>query len=240
VSFDQHLFQRHLNTQTFGHPLHWIEATPSTNTYLWNLVHQGAAPGTAVIAAQQQSGRGQHGRTWLSAPGGLYLSVILLDHRSHIQGDQLPQLTVCSAWGVAQGLRDLDIPVSLKWPNDLLLQGKKLGGILSETTMQGHTITSAIVGIGINWCNCVPETGIALQSAFNVPPPISSLEALAAVTLKGLETGYQRWRQDGIEALLPDYLSLVTAWQAEPATMRLSNTLVLSLNTLRSQHSRQP
>ncbi|MGF1604408.1 MAG: biotin--[acetyl-CoA-carboxylase] ligase [Thermosynechococcaceae cyanobacterium] len=232
MSFDQPLFEQHLKTQTFGHPLHWVAATPSTNTYLWTLVDQGVPPGTAVIAAQQQSGRGQRGRTWLSAPGGLYLSVSLLDRNSHLQAYQTPQLTVCSAWGIAQGLRDLAIPVSLKWPNDLLLQGKKLGGILTETTMQGDMITNAIVGIGINWNNAVPETGIALQSALTNPPQIVSLEALAAITLQGLENGYQRWRTEGIQGILPDYLNLVTAWQHDQTSIRLSDSLVLSLNAI--------
>ncbi|MGB7416285.1 MAG: biotin--[acetyl-CoA-carboxylase] ligase [Thermosynechococcaceae cyanobacterium] len=232
MSFDPRLFEQHLKTQTFGHPLHWVEAIPSTNTHLWDLVHQGAAPGTAVIAAQQQSGRGQRGRTWLSAPGGLYLSVSLLDHDSQIQADQTPQLTVCSAWGIAQILRDLEIPVSLKWPNDLLLQGKKLGGILTETTLQGDIITNAIVGIGLNWSNSVPETGIALQSALNDPRQIDSLEALAAITLQGLEHGYQRWCTEGIQGILPDYLNLVTAWQHDQTTIRLSDSLVLSLDAI--------
>ncbi|PZD72278.1 Bifunctional ligase/repressor BirA [Acaryochloris thomasi RCC1774] len=245
VTFDQSLFQNNLRTQTFGRPLHWFETLPSTSTQLWELVRQGAAPGTAVIAAQQQAGRGQWGRSWSSPPGGLYLSVALLNRQSNavprtavpdaiapLSADQTPQLTVCSAWGVASALRNLDIPVTLKWPNDLLLHGKKLGGILTETTVQKNQITAAILGIGLNWTNPVPETGITLTSVLQDCAQITCLEQLAALMLQGLENGYQRWQTAGIEALLPDYLHLVTAWQASQTTMRLSDTLILSLKSL--------
>jgi BirA family transcriptional regulator, biotin operon repressor / biotin---[acetyl-CoA-carboxylase] ligase len=245
VEFDYSLFRQHLITQAFGRPLYWFETLSSTNIQLWELVRQGAAAGTAIIAAQQQAGRGQWGRTWSSPLGGLYLSVVVFDHQlidqgptvpeasmAQISADQTPQLTLCSAWGVASVLRSLDIPVTLKWPNDLLLHGKKLGGILTETTLQHGQITKAIVGIGINWSNPVPETGIALKSALDHSSEITALEQLAALILQGLESGYQRWQTQGIQALLPDYLDLVTAWQTSQSTIRLSKTLVLSLKTL--------
>lgn len=229
MGFDQQLFQRHLKTQTFGRPLHHFKTLVSTNTQLWDLVHQGATPGTTVIAAQQQAGRGQWGRSWSSPPGGLYLSVAIAPH---IPADHTPQLTLCGAWGVAQCLRKLEIPVTLKWPNDLLLDGKKLGGILTETAIQDGIVTSAIIGIGINWQNPVPDTGISLLGMNSPSLSITSLEQLAALILLGLETGYQRWQSEGIQILLPDYLHLVTAWPPSQTTLRLSDTLVLSLKSL--------
>ncbi len=241
MEFDRLLFQQHLQTQTFGHPLHWFETLSSTNTHLWEQVHQGATPGTTVMAGQQESGRGQWGRTWSSPLGGLYLSVAMLNHQTETRttdipspsADQTPQITVCSAWGVATALRNLDVPVTLKWPNDLLLHGKKLGGILTETKLQNDHITKAILGIGINWKNPVPETGITLTSTLKGNSQLTSLEHLTAVILHGLETGYQRWQREGIEGLLPDYLDLVTAWQTSQTTIRLSNTLILSLKSLK-------
>lgn len=208
MGFDRTCFDHYLATQTFGRPLHVFERLGSTNTTLWDLMAQGASPGTAVIAAQQDAGRGQWGRTWCSALGGLYLSVAIAPH---IPASQTQELTICSAWGVAHRLRAAQIPVVLKWPNDLFLEGYKLGGILTETAIQQGQIHQAVIGIGLNWQNRVPPEGINLQGVLNLrsEPTIHSLEMLAALTLQGLEAGYQRWQREGIEALLPDYFKWV-------------------------------
>ncbi len=102
------------------------------------------------------------------------------------------------------------LPIQLKWPNDLLLHGRKLGGILTETRLRQGQITTAVIGVGLNWTNPVPETGINLKSvlADQSAPAIHSLEMLAAIALQGLESGYQQW-QSG-KNLLPDYLKLLT------------------------------
>jgi BirA family biotin operon repressor/biotin-[acetyl-CoA-carboxylase] ligase len=164
--------------------------------------------GTVVIAAQQTAGRGQWGRQWQSGPGGLYLSVALAPN---LQASNSAQLTLCSAWGIATALRGYDIPVFLKWPNDLLLKGGKLGGILTETRVQQGQITKAVVGVGINWSNFVPETGINLQSFCEeqLSPSVTSLEMLAAIVLQGLLFGYRRWSEGNIEILLQSYLELL-------------------------------
>lgn len=189
--------------------MHLFETLPSTNQTLWNLIDQGAEPGTVVIATQQTSGRGQWGRQWSSPPGGLYLSFAIAPN---LPAEQSYQLTLCSAWGIAIALRDRSIPVGLKWPNDLMLRERKLGGILTETRVGGGRITKAVVGVGINWANPVPETGINLQSFLcdQVSVPINSLEMLAAVTLIGIASGNQLCSQAGIEALLPSYQQLLT------------------------------
>jgi BirA family biotin operon repressor/biotin-[acetyl-CoA-carboxylase] ligase len=189
-------------------PLHIFETLPSTNQTLWELLNQGATAGTVVIAAQQTAGRGQWGRQWQSSPGGLYLSVALAPN---LQASNSAQLTLCSAWGIATALRGYGIPVFLKWPNDLLLKGRKLGGILTETRVQQGQITKAVVGVGINWSNCVPDSGINLQSFCEeeLSLSVTSLEMLAAIVLEGLLSGYQCWSAQGIEILLQSYLELL-------------------------------
>jgi BirA family biotin operon repressor/biotin-[acetyl-CoA-carboxylase] ligase len=189
-------------------PLHIFETLPSTNQTLWELLNQGATAGTVVIAAQQTAGRGQWGRQWQSRPGGLYLSVALAPN---LQASNSAQLTLCSAWGIATALRGYGIPVFLKWPNDLLLKGRKLGGILTETRVQQGQITKAVVGVGINWSNCVPDSGINLQSFCEeeLSLSVTSLEMLAAIVLEGLLSGYQCWSAQGIEILLQSYLELL-------------------------------
>lgn len=194
-----------VNNQTLT--LHLFDILPSTNQKLWQLIEQGAPPGTVVIATEQQAGKGQRGRQWYSPPGGLYLSVSLAPN---LLAKQAAQLTMSSAWGIAQALRQIGIPVYLKWPNDLVISKYKLGGILTETRVQQECITKAVVGVGINWVNSVPETGINLQTwRENHPGLISSLEMLAALTLTGILSGYDYWQQEGVNALLPSYQKLL-------------------------------
>jgi BirA family biotin operon repressor/biotin-[acetyl-CoA-carboxylase] ligase len=198
-------------------PLHVFESLLSTNQTAWELLEQGAVEGTAVLALAQTAGRGQWGRQWMSPPGGLYLSVVL---KPHLATEFAAQLTIATAWGIATALRDLpgrlsgvanNIPVQLKWLNDLVIQGRKLGGILTETRVQQGYITRAVVGVGINWTNPVPETGISLQSILEQQPVplIESLELLAAITLHGILAGYADWQQQGITAILPPYRDLL-------------------------------
>ena len=122
--------------------------TASTNGLLWTLPAQSYSPPLAAIAKQQSAGRGQWGRQWRSDQGGLYLSVMLdLD----LAAENAPHLVLLSAWGIAYALRQHQIPVQLKWPNDLLLKGRKLGGIKTETKINQGRIQTAVIGVGINW-----------------------------------------------------------------------------------------
>ncbi|WP_413163566.1 biotin--[acetyl-CoA-carboxylase] ligase [Capilliphycus salinus ALCB114379] len=192
-----------LNIQVF-------ECIASTNQTLWNLINTGAKAGTVVIASQQTAGRGQWGRQWQSSQGGLYLS---LAYDPKILASQQAQLTLCSAWGIATILRDYDIPVRLKWPNDLILTERKLGGILTETKVSNGQIIQAVIGVGINWANSIPETGINLQTYLAQspdPPRVYSLEMLAALILQGLRIGLWQLSTVGIESLLKSYSQLLT------------------------------
>jgi len=186
-----------------------FDQVSSTNRLLWQLFDQGAAIGTVVIACQQQAGRGQRGRSWLSLLGGLYLSILL---NPESPASEAEQLTLCSAWGVAAALRDHGIPVKLKWLNDLVVEGRKLGGILTETRVRQGRIAQAVIGVGVNWANSVPASGINLQTILlsQSHPQIATLEELGAIVISGLLRGYDRWQQQGITAILPDYHALLT------------------------------
>jgi BirA family transcriptional regulator, biotin operon repressor / biotin---[acetyl-CoA-carboxylase] ligase len=186
-----------------------FDQVSSTSRLLWQLLDQGAANGTVVMACQQQAGRGQRGRSWLSLPGGLYLSILL---NPESPASEAEQLTLCSAWGIATALRDHGIPVKLKWLNDLVIDGYKLGGILTETRIHREKVAQAVIGVGVNWVNSVPSTGINLQTILSSQshPQIATLEELGAIVLSGLLRGYYRWQQQGIAAILPDYHALLT------------------------------
>ncbi|HIK30183.1 MAG TPA: biotin--[acetyl-CoA-carboxylase] ligase [Oscillatoriales cyanobacterium M59_W2019_021] len=189
--------------------LHHFDRLVSTNQTLWEAIERGAVPGTAIIASEQSGGRGQWGRQWHSDRGGLYLSAYW---QPNVNPDRPLQLTLCSAWGIAVALRDRGVPVALKWPNDLVLGDRKLGGILTETRVRQELIAHSVVGIGINWDNPVPETGINLTSFWQERQQvrtIASLDELAQIVLQGLARGWHFWQQDGETALLAAYNALL-------------------------------
>ncbi|AUT02696.1 biotin--[acetyl-CoA-carboxylase] ligase [Nostoc sp. CENA543] len=205
--------------------LHIYDCVTSTNLTLWELISQGATAGNVVIATQQTSGKGQWGRQWISQTGGLYLSVAI---NPHIAANASYQLTLATAWGITHQLRQCGINVGIKWPNDLVLEGRKLGGILTETKVNQGQITQAIVGVGINWANPVPETGINLQSwlgeareaggqgcrgageeKYNAQSPVPDIETLICQVLLGIESGVVCLLEEGINILVSRYLEFL-------------------------------
>jgi len=171
-------------------PIHCFETLESTNQTLWQLLREGAPPGTVAIARQQTAGRGQWGRSWSSATGGLYLSWAIAPN---LPTEQALLLTISSAWGIATLLRQsYQLPIQIKWPNDLILNQRKVGGILTETRLHQNQIYQAVIGVGINWDNPVPEPGISLKEGFTsqgASSGIAGLEDLLALTLRGLISG---------------------------------------------------
>ncbi|PSF38333.1 biotin--[acetyl-CoA-carboxylase] ligase [Aphanothece hegewaldii CCALA 016] len=175
---------------------------PSTNQTAWELLEKGEKTPFVVIASQQTAGRGQWGRKWESSEGGLYLSFAI---SLNLIATDAPHLTLCSGVGIVQNLENYDIPVQLKWPNDLVLHKRKLGGIYTETKVYQNRITEAVIGVGINWTNSVPEIGINLHSLNNCS--IVSLEQLAAIAIDGLLSGYDFYLSRGIEQLILAYIA---------------------------------
>ena len=113
------------------------------------MAHRGAKHGTVVLADGQTAGKGRRGRTWESPMGeNVYMSLLL---RPEIQPDKAPMLTLVMAYCVAKVLKKLGFEaVQIKWPNDLVLSGKKVCGILTEMSLDGGQIQHVIIGVGIN------------------------------------------------------------------------------------------
>ena len=119
----------------------------STNTEAAEQARRGAGEGVCVIAREQTAGRGRYGRTWFSPPGsGLYLSVVLRPALGH---KIFPVITLAAAVAVHDALTELGLGPDIKWPNDVLIDDKKVSGILGET-VDTSTGTAVILGIGIN------------------------------------------------------------------------------------------
>ncbi len=140
-----------LNCQTLGHNLYVFPSLSSTNDYCHDLYQSGAPHGTVVVANQQTAGRGQRGRPFESPAGsGIYFSFLL---RHPIALEDAPLLTACTAVAAARAIDMLyDTHTQIKWVNDLILDGHKFGGILTEggVSLETGTLDFVIIGIGIN------------------------------------------------------------------------------------------
>ena len=211
--------------QNLPFSLHIFNTLSSTNQTLWELIDQGEKSGCVVIATQQTAGRGQWVRQWQSPTGGLYLSIAI---DPNLAATSSYQLTLASAWGITAQLRKCGIPVGIKWPNDLVLDRRKLGGILTETKVNKGQITQAVIGVGINWANPVPETGINLklwQNSQNYQM-IHHLEMLTSQVLLGIKSGIECLQAEGISILLSRYLDVLTNMGDQVYVNNLLGTVV--------------
>ncbi|MEA1921822.1 MAG: biotin--[acetyl-CoA-carboxylase] ligase [Pseudomonadota bacterium] len=125
-----------------------FQSLDSTSRYLWQQALDGAPHGAVVVADQQLSGRGRRGRQWHSPAGmNLYFSVLL---RPLLPLDQVPQLSLVAAAALWTVLSEECSGLEIKWPNDLLCQGRKMAGILAEMMPVSHKAEFVIVGVGLN------------------------------------------------------------------------------------------
>jgi len=148
-SLDIDGIKKRLEAKRLGGKVHYFAELGSTNVHARMLAEQGAAEGEIVIAEAQTHGRGRLGRRWESPPGvNLYLSVIL---RPRLMPVHAPQITLMAAVALAETVAPLikQAPV-IKWPNDILVNGKKLAGVLSEAACDPQRIDHVILGIGLN------------------------------------------------------------------------------------------
>ncbi|PZU96503.1 MAG: biotin--[acetyl-CoA-carboxylase] ligase [Pseudanabaena sp.] len=181
------------------------EEIDSTNSEAWRLIDQGkGSENTIIVAKRQTKGRGQRGNIWRSPLGGLFMSIIL---QPNLEASRANQITLWSAWGIAKALNQTGANVKLKWLNDLLIDRRKLGGILTETRIESGRINYAVVGIGINWTNEVPEGAIALGE---LPTTLSSMDELIDVVIGGLRMGQQLYEQEGLDKILSEYLQMLS------------------------------
>jgi BirA family biotin operon repressor/biotin-[acetyl-CoA-carboxylase] ligase len=137
---------RSLDTAVVGRRIFYHPALASTMDTARREAEKGAPEGTVIIAGEQTGGRGRLHRTWISPPGNIALSIIL---NPGLAG--LPYLIMIASLAAASAIEPVaDLKTQIKWPNDILIAGKKVGGILVENAMKGKKVAYSIVGIGIN------------------------------------------------------------------------------------------
>jgi BirA family biotin operon repressor/biotin-[acetyl-CoA-carboxylase] ligase len=201
-----------LKTKIFGRDIISYKKVDSTNDIAYNLAEKGVKAGTAIIAEEQSRGKGRHGRHWISpSKGGIYLSCIL---RPKIPPSEIPRITLFAAVAVAKAIRDVtSLDVSIKWPNDLVLDGKKVCGILTEMKAEQDSVDFIILGIGINVntpLKQLPKGSASLKDELhrhNIKRSISRVE-LAKQVLERLEEFYSILERNGFEPIIDAWKGL--------------------------------
>lgn len=124
-------FKQTLLTKEIGHTIYFFDTIASTNDLAWEKIAIGTPNGTVIVSLQQTKGKGRHGRVWFSPIGGLWFSVIV--YPKSLPATYAGQIPLVAGVAIASAIREQEsLPITLKWPNDLMLSNKKAGGILAE------------------------------------------------------------------------------------------------------------
>ena len=188
-----------------------FDSISSTNDVAWKEAEKGAAEGTVVVAEEQTAGRGRLSRRWHSPVGlGVWMSVVL---RPEVRPETAPGLTLCASVAIANAIRSLyPMRVSLKWPNDIMMRGRKLCGILTEMKVARGKVDFVVCGIGMN-VNQTPEdfpcdirekaTSILIATV-----KMADRTRLLVATLEHFEKQYRKFCLEGIASCLGEWRSM--------------------------------
>lgn len=220
--------RRHLHARRLGDRIECAAETDSTNTDVAAAARAGASEGLVVIADSQRRGRGRLGRQWASPPGiNLYCSVLL---RPELPPAEVPQITLAAGLAVAESVEAFAKSAArIKWPNDVLLGGRKVCGILTEMDAAEGRAPIVVVGIGVNLNaraeDFPPEvrpiaTSIAIASGTEV-----DRAAFAAHLIDALDARYEDLLRDGFSAILPGW-SERDALRGREVQVRVGDDLV--------------
>ncbi|GGD68968.1 biotin--[acetyl-CoA-carboxylase] ligase [Paenibacillus nasutitermitis] len=188
-----------LKESSFVPSIKLLDAVDSTQNIAQRMAEEGAPEGTLVIAEQQTKGRGRMGRHWVSPPGkGVWMSMVL---RPEIPLQFAPQLTLLAAVALSRALMAIaPLDIGIKWPNDLLIGGKKISGILLESTAEDERLRYVVAGIGIS---------VNLEET-DYPP-----ELLEAATSLRIALGRPLERSEVIAAFISQFQQLYTLYHKE-------------------------
>lgn len=180
-----------LKTNFIGKNIHYEDSVESTQKIAHQLANEDVPEGTVVIAEEQISGRGRMERKWHSPKyTGIWMSLIL---RPNIPLQKAPQLTLLTAVSVVQAIEDLtELHPEIKWPNDILINGKKITGILTELQAESDRIHSIIIGIGINVNQRLTDFPLDLQNTATSIMIEKGSEISRASLIKSIFTQFEK------------------------------------------------
>lgn len=212
-----------LSTRWAGQTCVYFDEIDSTNIAAKRMAQEGAPHGTLVIAAQQTAGRGRRGRAWETQRDENIMMTLLL--RPHMDGEQVALLSLVCAVATAQGIRAATgLDAKIKWPNDVVVQGHKVCGMLLEMTAAEGKIDAVAAGVGINVHQReFPQAFAKTASSLDV---ISGREisrtAVIQAFLAAFETLYERFEREGVRALMADYRALSATLGSEVRVIGVS------------------
>ncbi len=204
-------FKDEEKTGLFLHNIIRYNKVDSTNKEAMRLLASGAPHGTVVLAEEQTGGRGRKSRNWFSPPGkGLWFSIILIPDNT--PAEKIAPLTAVAATAVKETYKKMGIAsVKIKWPNDIIINRRKAGGILAELKTEGGNIKSVILGIGLNINHnpddFPPEIGDLATSARIETGKESDREEIFHQLLNMLESFYLQFLKEGFSSFRPIWLS---------------------------------
>jgi BirA family biotin operon repressor/biotin-[acetyl-CoA-carboxylase] ligase len=216
------MLRHRLKGSLFGKRIHHFFKTDSTNRVALELGHAGEPEGTVVVAEEQTAGRGRAGRAWLSErAAGIYVTLLLRPRLAPVQAPLLTMMAGLSVHAAAEAVTGLN--VDLKWPNDLLIGGKKAGGILTEMHAEPSQVRFVIVGIGLN-VNQEKFPGelasIATSLRMESGKRQSRMELLVRL-LREFESDYNRFLREGVSGVVERF-EMVSSY-ARGKRVRVSN-----------------
>jgi len=201
------------NTKTLGKYIQHFDSIDSTNREAMRQAEKDCSEGLVILANQQDTGRGRLGRTWHTLHDSLALSVVL---RPNLPPEQVPQLSLVAAVAVQQALSKYCADIRIKWPNDLLIHGAKVAGILTEMRGEPGLVHAVIVGIGINintpkngWPDDITQRVTSLSE--HTLQAVSRLQCAAAI-IASLDEHYHRYLEQGFAPIGEAW------WQAHAAS----------------------
>lgn len=205
------LLRRRLRDSPFGKRIYHYFKTASTNSIALDLGHAGEPHGAIVLAEEQTGGRGRAGRSWYSEKtNGIYMSVLL---RSQISPIVAPVITLVAGLAVRDAVQEeTGVAGDLRWPNDVLADGKKFSGILTEMYAKPSQVRFVIVGIGINVNHtAMPAelTRVATSLRLITGKPVSRLQLLVRL-LRRLDSYYNRFLAEGSRPILARFAEVST------------------------------
>lgn len=217
-----------LSTKTFGQAIHFYHQVNSTQEVAKSLASRGAPEGTVVVAEHQEAGRGRRGRGWFGHPGkGIMFSLLL---RPALPPQKASAITLMAGVGVARGVGEAyPLKCQLKWPNDLMVGEKKLGGILTEMSSEADQIHYLVLGIGIN-ANIEAELfppelkDQATSLSMELGQKVDRVLLLRRV-LEELETEYHRLLSGGSSAVMEEWRGLSSTLGKEVEVQNPQGTL---------------
>jgi biotin-[acetyl-CoA-carboxylase] ligase BirA-like protein len=243
--------QEGLQTKCFGKSIFFSHEVGSTSDWAKELARMGAEEGTVAIAEVQTAGRGRLGREWFSPAGGLYFSIVL---RPRLCPSETIGVVFMAGLAVAEVLHvEYGLNVETKWPNDVMINGRKICGILSEMDTRGGEVSFVIVGIGLNvnsTSKVFPES--MRKAATSLKDEIGhrvDLAELFRTLVDKLESRYADYLEGGLPPLLREWKRYATfldrevevvnqneKWHGKALDIDHDGTLILKLDNGEIKH----